>query len=91
MGMKRRTGVLATLLTLVVAAGGWAQDRFTDIVGPVSVGQVKPGSYKLVAGTDRDFDGFIDDDGETYGEWNGGAALEVTESRSDLSITSEPR
>ena len=54
---------------------------------------VLPGRYLLIAGTDRDFDSAIDDDGELFGAWNGGADLIVgdSESRTDLSITIQPR
>jgi serine protease len=49
------------------------------------------GSYRLVAGTDRDFDGDIDDPGELYGVWtdeDGGELIRVSgdETRADLSI-----
>ena len=58
-----------------------------------SLSQVPAGSYRLVAGTDRDFDGAIDDPGELYGAWDGGAVLKLGpgETRADLSITLVPR
>ena len=58
-----------------------------------SFSSVLPGRYRLIAGTDRDFDGRIDDMGELFGAWNGGADLIVaaSESRTDLSITIQPR
>jgi hypothetical protein len=50
------------------------------------------GSYRLEAGTDRDFDGEIDDPGEMYGVWTDGSGsdrldLADGEALTDLEIT----
>ncbi|MHC4958331.1 MAG: S8 family serine peptidase [Planctomycetota bacterium] len=42
-----------------------------------SVGGVAPGRYRILAGTDRNGDGAIDDAGEVGGVWNAGEVLEV--------------
>ncbi|MHC4937793.1 MAG: S8 family serine peptidase [Planctomycetota bacterium] len=54
---------------------------------------VPPGRYRLIAGTDRDFDGGIDDHGELYGEWGDGADLPIDggDVRTNLSVTVQPR
>jgi len=61
-----------------------------------SLSRVARGSYRLVAGTDRDFDGAINDTGELFGEWTDGEGgnvivLGAGETRADLSITLAPR
>ena len=56
-----------------------------------SLAGVVAGSYILEAGTDRDFDGSIDDAGEVYGRWSDGQGNELIEidpevGRTDLDI-----
>jgi len=61
-----------------------------------SVRELAPGSYRIEAGTDRDFDGEIDDAGELFGRWPnpaGGDVLTVgaDENRNDLDFVLQLR
>jgi serine protease len=69
-----------------VATGNVAYSTSTTVAQTLawSVSGVQPGSYRIVAGTDRNGDGELDDAGEVGGTWNGGATLEVAGSLSDL-------
>ncbi|MHC4848153.1 MAG: S8 family serine peptidase, partial [Planctomycetota bacterium] len=58
-----------------------------------SFDRVPSGRYRLIAGTDRDLDGLLDEGGELYGEWNDGEELILDggDRRTNLTLTVQPR
>ncbi len=63
----------------------YATVRTSDVLGfSWSLPDIPPGRYLLEAGTDRNHDGVLSGPGELYGQWDGGAILDVDGARGGL-------